>query len=391
MQVKQIAQLLNTIYGEIIGEDTQVAEDLSNIVSVGQTITSSTQFGENFDNYVAKIIDKVGLTIYGTKAYRGTAPDIIRYGVDFGSVVEKIRVDVPDYTENPAWMLTATTAPDFSDIFDFVPATVSATYYNMAVTFRVKISIPEYQLRSAFTSAAEMTRFINTIELRIMTKMTMAQDALKKRAIANLIAEKMVGGRNVVNLVTEYNTQAAAGQTVTAANALRSREFLRYASERIGIDRGMLREETGLFNNSTYVTHTDDADLKMIFLSDFAKSLESSLYADTFNADYVKQDGYSEVAWWQSPGTSGAYADRSKIIVNPASDNTKTVTAGGIIAVMFDKDACFIAGEYPTTKALPNPDGDFTNFFHKWKASYYNDTAENAIVYVLQDPVITEG
>ena len=71
-------------------------------------------------------------------------------------------------------------------------------------------------------------------------------------------------------------------------------------------------------------------------------------------------------------------------------EDSNTVTAGGIIAVMFDKDACFIAGEHPTTKALPNPDGDFTNFFHKWKASYYNDTAENAVVYVLADPVITE-
>lgn len=388
MQVNQIASLLNDVFGEIIGESAPFAEDLSNIVSVGQTITASTQFGDNFDNYIGKIVDKVGLTLYATPEYRGTGPDIIRYGLPAASVIEKIRVDVGDFTDNKAWELTTPENLDFSDIWDFVPATVSATYYNKAITFKTKISLPDYQHFSAFRSVSEAARFISAIEQRILVKMRMAQDALKKRVVANLIAEKAAAGRNVVNLLTGYRT-ATGDTSVTAATALHSRDFLRYAGEQIGIARQMMREMSVLFNNADYMTATPPDREKMVFLTDFAKALEASLYADTFHEEYVKQEGFTEVAFWQGSGTTGAYADRAKIIVKPASDNTKTVTATDILAVIFDADACFIAGERPVTKALANPDGDFTNYWHKWFAMYYNDMAENAIVFTIADPTVT--
>ena len=60
MKVKQVATLLNTAYNEIIGESALVKEDLSNIVDVGREITNSTQWGDNFDKYVGKMIDLVG-------------------------------------------------------------------------------------------------------------------------------------------------------------------------------------------------------------------------------------------------------------------------------------------------------------------------------------------
>lgn len=388
MLVNQIADMMNDIFGEIIGEGDLFAEDLSNIADVGRTITSSTKWGDNFDSYVGKIIDKVGRTLYQSSEYRSTGPDIIRYDTPAASVIEKIRVDVGDFTENMAWELTDPSKLDFSDIWDFVPATVSATYYNKGVTFGDKISLPDYQHFSGFNSKAEAVRFISAIEQRIMTKMEMARDALKKRTINNLVAEKVNAGKNVVNLVTGYRA-ATGDQTVTAATALHNRDFLRYAGEQIGIARQMMREMTVLYNNVGYMTNTPANREKMLFLTDFAKALEASLYADTFHDEYVKQVGYTEIGCWQGFGTSGTYTDRAKIIAKPASDPTKTVTATDVLAVIFDADAAFIAGEMPVVKALPNPKGDFTNFWHKWKASYYNDMAENAVVFVLADPTVT--
>lgn len=391
MLVNQIATMLNDIYGEYIGETGLLAEDLSNIVSVGQVLTQSTAFGDNFENAFKKVVDKVGLTLYGTKGYNPHGLGIIRYGMPAASVVEKLRVDVVDYTNNQAWEISDPSELDFSDIWDYVPATITATYFNKAVTFKVKISLPEYQFKSAFNSPAEMVKFIGIIEMRIQTKMRMAADMLEKRVLANLIAEKgaQTGSPNVYNLLSAYN--AMSGNTLTAAKALADKEFLRFASKTIGVYRALMREETGAFNNTGYVTHTDDTDLKMFFLSDFAKSLESSLYSDTFHDEYVKQDGYREIGFWQGFGTTGDIADRSKLIVKPASTPTSTVTMENVLAVLMDKDAAFIAGEMPTTKALPNPDGDFTNYWHKFKASYYNDLAENCIVFTMSDPVVVGG
>ena len=387
MLVNQIATTLNSIYGEMTGGSALLTEDLSNIVEVGQTWTGSSTFADNFDNAFAKLIDKVGLTLYGTKGYNPRGLGIVRYGVPYASIVEKIRVDVPNYSANQAWQIDDPTNLDFSDIFDYENATITATYFNQAVTYKVKISIPEYQFKSAFYSRDAMTRFISMIETRIQSKMRIAVDALEKRVLANLIAEKMNAGHNVVNLLSEYNTMS--GQSLTTANALADKEFLRFASKTIGMYRALLREETGAFNESSYVTHTDDADLKMFFLTDFVRALESTLYSDTFHEEWVKQEGFREVGFWQAFGTSGTFADRSSIQVNPATDNTKLVAGSYIMAVLMDKDAAFITSEEPTTKALPNPDGDFTNYWHKMKASYYNDLAENCVVFVLAAPSVT--
>ena len=63
MKVKQIADILNTVFAEALGDEA-FSEDLGNIVSAGQTITSATTFGDNFDNYCRSIIDKVGKTVF---------------------------------------------------------------------------------------------------------------------------------------------------------------------------------------------------------------------------------------------------------------------------------------------------------------------------------------
>ena len=60
MKVKQISSMLNQVFGEILGDTGLITEDMSNLVSAGQIITSSTQFGDNFENYAGKIVDKVG-------------------------------------------------------------------------------------------------------------------------------------------------------------------------------------------------------------------------------------------------------------------------------------------------------------------------------------------
>lgn len=389
MKVNQIASILNEVYAEIIGESALVAEDLSNIVDVGRQITATTQWADNFDNYVGKIIDKVGQTIFATKNYEKRSLGLWKSGSEYGSILEKIRVDVGDYTDNAAWQLTDSPAPTFTDLFEFVPATVSAKYFNMYTTFKLKISIPEYQVRSAFNSASEMSRFFDRIFVRVETKMNLAMENLEKRVVAGLVAEKIKSNNNVINLLADYKTESG-NTTLTAATAMMDKDFLAFASKQIGVYRGLLREETMLFNDDGYVTHTNDDELHILMLTDFAKSLENTLYANTFHEQYLKVEGFREVGYWQGIGTSAAYNDRSSINVIPPSGGTGTggdepVVQSGIVCVMFDDQAAMVYNEMPTVRALPNPDGDFTNYWYKFKAGYFCDTGENAIVFVVAD------
>ena len=55
------------------------------------------------------------------------------------------------------------------------------------------------------------------------------------------------------------------------------------------------------------------------------------------------------------------------------------------MAVMFDDEAAAVCNENSRVTSIYNPRGEYTNFFYKWDAMYMNDTAENCVVFVIDD------
>lgn len=390
MKVNQIATLLNSVYNEIIGESELVNEDLSNIVDVGRQITSSTQWANNFDNYVGKLIDKVGRSVFVDRTYTAQDLGIWQDSWTYGSILEKVRCDVGDYQENKEWNLV--TSPNQTyDVFSFNAPSVTAKYFNSKTTFSLKLSITRKQAESAFNSAEDMGRFIAMIENRVRMKLELAKEALAYRTVVNLIAEKISSGNNVVNLLSEYK-KVNPSTTVTAETALQDKEFLRFAAKTIMIYKQLISKASMLYNEDGYTTFTPTERLRAVFLTDFAKSLETTLYADTFNDEFVKLDGYKEIPYWQGSGTDGSYDSRSLIEARPASagatpaeDDGKGVNQKGVVAVLFDEEAAMCCNEDPEVSSIYNPEGRFYNYWYTFDCSYFNDLAENVIVFEIAD------
>ena len=387
MKVKQVAEMLNTIIGEVTGESAVIAEDMSNIVDVGRTLAESDTFENNFDNFVGKIIDKIGRTKIVDRTYRRTAPDILRDSWEYGSILEKVRVEVGDYLDNMAWSITDTQT--FEDLFGAELPTVTAKYFNSKATFSMKITIGKPQLVEAFKSAEAMMKFISAIENRVNFKMSLAVDKLTYMCLCNLIAEKIKSNNNVVNLLKIYNTKT--GETLTSGKALTDRKFLAFCSATIRNYRKYLTGVSMLYNDDGYTTFTPEANQRLVMLSDFATAIDTVLLAETFNEDFVKIGTYTSIPYWQGTGTTNE--DRSKISVIPASegpkpvgdDTRRTVTQTGIMAVLFDEEACAICCENPVVESQRNAQKRITNFFHSFDAQYMNDTGENCVVFVIAD------
>lgn len=392
MKVQQIAQVLNnTIMKEIVGTEAVVAEDLSNIVDVGKTVLDYTSAanGANMNTFVSTLIDQIGRVKFVDRTYRSQAPNILHDSWEYGSILMKVRAEVPDFQENTSWKLGQFNGQGIStaselDPFVISAPTATAKFYNNKITYEAPITIGEIQLKEAFTSAAQMGRFIATIENRIQLKMTLSTDALIMRTINNLIGLKINAGENVVNLLSEYNT--AAGTTLTAEQALKNTEFLRYATKTIALYKDYLKTAGTLYNAGNYVTFTPSENLKFVVLSEFAKDMETYLYSDTFHNEFVTMDGFTTVPFWQGTGTAGAdFANRSKIDVtvdNGTAEGGK-VTQAGVVAVMFDDQAAAVCNENYRVTSQYNARGEYTNYFYKWDASYMNDTEENCIVFVI--------
>lgn len=388
MKVNQISGLLNSVFGEVLGDTGLVAEDLSNLVSAGTVITSSSTFGDNFENYAGAIIDKVGKTIFADRVYRAKDLGIWRDYFEYGSVLEKIRVDVGDFEDNCEWDLTkmGTTGLDYNEniqnhieeLFKFVPANVQAKYFNLKTTFKTVISITRKQLKSAFDSATAMARFIGMIENRIMSKMEIAKEELQRRAIGNFIGTKIATGSNVVDLKVAF--ESAGGAVINNLSAaLQNPDFLRFAAKRMTMDREFMTQPSKIYNDGQFYSHTPTEDSRLVVLSDLDAGLKFNLYGDTYNEEFVKLDNYKTIPFWQGTGQSMGIADRSSLKITTSGG--QTVDKSGILGILFDRDGIMACNEDPEVRSQYNADGNFTNYFYCYDASFYNDFDENGIIY----------
>lgn len=442
MKVTQIAGILNAVYGELLGGDTipnpnynpEVAEDatnpkvianpnlfkedLSNVVDVGAKITSTSQWGDNFDKYVGRIIDKVGRTIFRDRVYSADSLGLRREAQDYGSVLEKLRVEVGDFKVNNKWRQTSgnvlpdgtslAAKTDYSHLFDFdEPAEVEALYFNILDTYKLTICLPKDQMEGAFRSPADMQRFFGMITNRIMTKFEVALEALDEAAEANFIGAKIYyqgqgySGARVVDLLAAYNSGPNAGGTpLTKATALEDADFLRWCVRRIKTDKKLMARFSGKYNigdasdasKGGYGTFTPNDRLKVFALTDFATAMETVLRSQTYHDAFVALDGYKEVPYWQA-SSDDDFDSRSsinaKVVVHMSglgkveSSDIKDVSRSGVVFVMQDIDAVMTGSTQMDVDSLYNPDGRFWKYFYGHDMKFYNDLSENAIIYTL--------
>ena len=403
--------IVNLEIGKGVTDENQVTypivnEDLTNIVDVGKTVLDFTNAStDNFNNFIKNMIDRIGKVQFVDRTYSGSAPNIVHDSFEFGSILQKVRATVPDFQENTSWKLSDIYAdaasnskvPGIADYAELDPFVLSlpdaqAKFYNSMITYECPITIGEMQLKSALASAAALSAFVAMLENRVQMKIKLSTDALVMRTIVNIIGLKLGLKENVVNLLKEFNEGPNYGQTpLTATQAKTSTEFLKFATKTMALYKDYVKKAGVLYNHSGYLTFTPEDKLKFVVSSEFAKDMETYLYADTFNEEFVKLSGFSQVPSWQSVGTQGNDPVRQTIYVTSTDGtNDYTVRQEGVVGVMFDRDACAVCNENYRTTSAYNPRGEYFNYFYKYDSRFLNDIEENVIVFIVAD-YTTEG
>lgn len=391
MKITQLAAILNGtlnstgILEQVTGEKAVAAEDLSNIVDLGKTVLDYTgQSNTNYDSFMRNLIDQVGKVMFVDRKYTSQAPNILKDGWEYGSILQKVRCEVPDARDNATWDLfnyPKAGGAAYPDPFELSKPSATAKFFNSKATYEVPITLTDVQLREAFRSAAEFGRFIAMIENRIAMKITLCNDGLIMATIANLMAQKINGGK-AVNLLALYN---GANGTLTAAEALTDKEFLRFASKTIAQYKKYLAAASTLYNDGGYLTFTPADRLKFIANVEFSKSLDAYLYSDTYHNEFVNLPGYEEVAFWQGTGTTDGDRLKIDVTIDDGEGGTTEVVQDGILAVMFDEEAAAVCNQNYRVTSQYNGRGEYTNYFYKWDAMYMNDVLENCVVFIIAD------
>lgn len=388
MEVKQIYTLMNSVSQEVLGKTNLVQEDLTGLVDMGKEV-----FNQNaIDNYVKSLVNHIGKVVFVNRPYSGKVPSVLMDAWEFGSVMEKISADVPQAEENESWNLKDGTEYK-QDVFH--KPTVTAKFFNSKVTFEVPVSITERQVKESFSSAAQLNGFLSMIYNAVDKSMTIKTDALIMRTINNMIAETLdadkaaFGGSTVnyssastvrcVNLLKLYNT--AKNAKLTAATAILDPDFIRFAAYQMGLYADRLGSISTLFNVGGKERFTPKDALHTVLLSDFAKAAQAYLYADTYHNEQVLLPKAETVPSWQATGKDYAFANVSKIDVKSASG--ATISIGGVLGVMFDRDALGVTNSDKRVTTNYNAKAEFFNNYYKFDAAYFNDTNENFVVFFI--------
>ena len=380
MKVTQLKDIVNGVTSEVLGQEAVVNEDLSNLVDIGNEIFDT----DNVDNYVKKLIDRVGQVIFVNRLYAGGVPSVLMDSWEFGSIVEKISADMPQADENDSWNLQD--GQTYSQDTFYQPK-VSAKFFNSKVTFDVKLSFTTEQVKESFASVNELNGFISMLETGVKNSMTVKLDGLIMRTINNMIGQVLNGGTGLqkVNLLAQYNQ--VKGTTLTAANALLDKDFLKYASLTIKKYQARITKMSTLFNVGGKARFTTTDNLHTVLLSDFADNAAVYLMSDTIHNEQVSLPGNETVPYWQGSGTSYDFADTSKIDVKIDAGNktAKAVTQTGILGVMFDTNALGVSNLNQRTTTSYNARAEFYTNYYKMDAGYFNDLNENFVVFYIAD------
>lgn len=390
MEMKQIADLTNSIIKEVLGEEAIAAENLANIVDIGTAVFNAGAF----DAYVKSLINHIGKVIFVNRAYEGVAPSVLMDGWEYGSVLEKISSEMPTAVENPSWNLVDGQSYD-PHVFN--QPTAEAKFFNKRTTFEIDRSITERQVKQSFSSAQQLNGFISMLANETQKSLTVRMDELIMRTINNMVVETIKNNyadttnlgsasyNSAVNLLYLYNQQF--GTTLTAAKALTTPEFIRFAAYRIGLYSDRLTRMSVLFNVGGKQRFTPRSLQHTVFLSEFQRAADVYLQSDVYHDQFTMLAKGETVPFWQGPGLDYSFANTSKITAFPSSDagSSAAITVPGVLGVIFDRDALGVANFDRRVTTQYNAKAEFTNYFYKQDAGYFNDLNENFVVFFIAD------
>ena len=398
MKVNQIYSLLNDINAQMFGEDAIQVKDLSGIISMGQSIVGN---GTETDLFLGKLVDRIGKTVIRTLDLELEFPTLYMDSFEFGAILQKITVQPFDAIQASEYKIGE---DGFTPTYDAVMknAKVLVRYFTDGTTWKFQTSIPDDLFSTAFTSESMMSQFLDAVIGAMTDSMTMAINNMSRTAVNNFIAEKIISGSGVVNLLEMYNT--AYNTQINAATAMHTKEFYRFASTIIRKYVRYLKEPSTLYNvgdgdGNGVVRATARDNMHVLMLTDFVAGIDAWLLSDSYK-DLYDMPLFTEVSYWQGNNDSvngiNSFAGNSSINIVPSSQksvetagNRYAINQSGIVCVLADRQAIAVGLNKRRAGSFYNSIDAYSNISSTAMIQYINDMTENGVVFVVADSVVT--
>lgn len=389
--IKQKYQVVNDAIADALGDNATITQlDTTDLVSLGKQLSDM----DLLEGFFGALANRIVKTVYFVRVYGKRQRSVLRDEHEFGAFVQKVYYKAPDFTENPEYNIpqnssgtvTYTQASPYE-----VSATieVSASVFGGQGTVSLEFIRPVDQIRTAFLNEAEMIRFIDGIYVVAENKIKLAEEEITDMAVNTAMAYDINAGL-VRNLLEEYNDFQPEGQTITAAQAMRDADFLRYAAMEIKMAIDFMGEMSKVYNAEGYETFTDRENLVVEMLSMFNAFSEIYLQSDTFHRELVELPRFEPVPRWQRLDNSPTqtFDDVSSIsIINGTGADALEVEQTGIICFIHDVEHVAAYFGHRRTWEKYNERQDIYIHGDNMRKGYAVDGHANGLVFVVADPV----
>lgn len=375
MDTTQIYSIVNDAVAQAIGEDALASIDTKNLVSLGSVVLSSSTNTECFLNTLAQ---RIGKTIYRFRAYNNKFKDMIISDMQWGAIMSKLRVEMPEAVADPTYSITDGEAVD-----QWVVAKPKAhqKLFVSRTPYMFKITIQKVTLREAFLSPEAMGAFIALIFGEVRNSIEYSLEILGRLTLSVAMSETSDSNSQRIHLVTEYNTERGleGDDALTASTAIYNEDFLRYAIYRMNNIIDMIQDMSTQFCDGELPTFTNKENMRIRVLSAFQRRLETCVEYASFHDQFTSIDGaYNTINFWQAELTPSSI----DILVRPSMGDR--VQISNIIAEINDRDAFGIYqyDEEVNTTTLNAAARYYNQYWHELQNRFV-DTGENMILFIL--------
>lgn len=383
LSATQIYTIVNEVAKQAMGSTAIAVVDNSGLVALGNAVLGSDATKNNFIN---ALTDRIGRTIVSFRAYHSHFPDFERDSIEWGNILQKIKVGMPDAEKDLSYDLVDGTSVDQ---YKINKSKVNQLLFTTETPWQTHITVHLEALEKAFVDSSAMGVFISGMFGEVQNRIELAMENLSMDCVNNYIGEilkrKESKASRVVNLVTEFKNKTGVDYTATPVKALGDEDFLKYVIRRINsISSTMEYMTNGIYNDSVedtssvYTRHTPKSEQRLMLFIDMVNALKTNINSKAFNMDQVAIDiNFKTVPFWQS-------------IQSPSDINLKTSSGGkeinqsSIMGILYDREAMgTFKKKYNSITSPINAAGQYYNVFYHMITMYFNDLTENAVIFLL--------
>lgn len=387
LTAKQIYTIVNDVAKQAMGANAMAVVDNMGLVALGNAVLGSDATKNNFIN---ALTDRIGRTIVSFREYHSHFPDFERDSIEWGNILQKLKVSMPDAEKDDSYDLIDGQSVDQ---YKINKPKVNQLLFTSETPWQTHITVHLEALEKAFIDTSAMGAFISGMFGEVQNRIELAMENLSMDCVNNYMAEicntPITNPSRVISLVTEFKNNTGVDYTETPTKALDDEEFLKYVVRRINsISTTMEYMTNGMFNSSPdgsklskdYSRHTPKSEQRMMLFIDLVNALKTNINSKAFNMEQVAIDiPFTTVPFWQSLQTPSSFS------IIPASGNGgEGVTRSQVMGVLYDREAMgTFKKKYNSITSPINAAGQYYNVFYHMTTMYYNDLTENGVVFLL--------